>query len=325
MSHRRQKLGSVYRKIKLWDLCDLEIYIKIKNPLREEFFRYLLKTSGGYKKLSNKVGITFGHIYDQRKGRYFTSLKIIKKFLDICPENKRSEFKDKIENNIEEIKVGSRSTSIKNPKFPISFSPTLARIAGHLVGDGGIKNNLIVHYTNACSSLLDEFHKDILEIFGDVKYGEYIHVNKEHIKTVWFPRIIGLLLRKIFGQQVKGLKHVPKIIFEVDNNSKASFLRALFDDEGYVNVKSYVISIEMAGKKLVEDIKILLKELGISTGRTATIKRNYIGWRTKYQNKIKYQFYISGKLNLKQFSELINFNHPKKKEKLRILIQKYRH
>jgi len=314
-------------ELELWDLYDPHVYIKIKNPLREKFFRYLLKILGGYKKLSNKVGITFGHIYDLKKGHYFTSLKIINKLLNICPKNKKSEFKNKIGNNIEEIKVRSRSASIKNPKFPINFSTILARIAGHLVGDGGINNSLIVHYTNTNYYLLNQFKKDILQVFGNIKYGKYSHSGKKHVKTIWFPRVIGLLLNKMFGKQVKGSKHIPKIIFKSDNKYKTIFLRALFDDEGSVHVEPYTISLMMVGKNFIKNIKKLLKELGINTSRISPIKRNSMDYYidTKYQTKTKYLFYISGKDNLRQFSKLVNFNHPKKKEKLTILLQKYQH
>jgi intein/homing endonuclease len=185
----------------------------------------------------------------------------------------------------------------------------LARIAGHVVGDGGINSNLIVHYTNEKSELLDIFRKCILETFGEVKYGFYAHKNKEHIKTVWFPRIVGLLLAKMIGKQVKKYKHVPKIILEADNNLKSIFLGALFDDEGRVSVDAYTISIIMTGKKLVKDVKKLLEEIGISCGKISVIEPDEFSFGKKYKMRLGYQFYISGKISLKRFSELINFEN----------------
>lgn len=311
-------------KIEIWDLNNSNVCIKIKNPLREEFFMCLLKLTGGYRKLGERVGLTLGHVYDLKKGKYFISLKLINKFLNICPENIKLHFKHKIETNIEKIKIRSRSTSIINPKFPIQYSSILARIAGHLVGDGGINNTLIVHYTNTNSYLLEEFRKDISKTFRNVKNGEYSHSSKDHVKTVWFPRIIGLLLTKMFGKQLRKSKHIPKIIIGSDNISKAIFLRALFDDEGSVNIESYTIALEMTGRNLIRNIKNLLKEFGINAGKIAKIKRKDDKWKGKYQIQTKYKFYISGKINLERFYKLINFNHPEKKTKLKVLIQKYK-
>lgn len=311
-------------EIKLWDLLDSNVFIKIKNPLREEFFNYLTTVYGGYRKLGKKVDVTYGHLFQQKKGFYFTSLNLLNRLLDLFSENIKIKFRKEIENNIEEIKLRSRSSPIKNPNFPIRPSETLARIIGHIVGDGGIKNTLIVHYTNEDSELLDSFRKDVLEIFGDVKYGSYLHKDKEHIKTIWFPRIIGLLLAKMIGKQVKRHKHVPRIISESDNNLKPIFLSALFDDEGRVNVDAYSISIMMTGKKLVNDVKALIKDIGISSGKISVVKPNEFRFGKKYKMRLAYQFYISGKINLKKFSELINFNHSIKKNDMKNLIQKYK-
>lgn len=310
-------------EIKIWDLKDSNVYIKIKSPIREEFFVYLTKNSS-YKKLGKKVGVTFSYLFQQKKGMYFLSMNLLDKLLDICSEDKKLEFRKRIENNVEEVKVRSRSSSIKNPRFPIRLTETLARIAGHSVGDGGINNSFIVHYTNENSELLDSFRKDILETFGKVKCGSYTHKNKEHIKTIWFPRIVGLLLAKMIGKQVKKYKHVPKIILESDNNLKSIFLGALFDDEGRVNVDAYTISIMMTGKKLIKDVKKLLEEIDISCGKISVIEPDEFSFGKKYKMRLKYQFYISGKISLKRFSELINFNHFRKKIDMKNLIQKYK-
>lgn len=77
-----------------------------------------------------------------------------------------------IEENTEEIKYGAVGKSIRIPKFPIRFSPILSRIAGHIIGDGGIickKSNYTVYYSNKRKELIAQFKNDVIEIFGDVK------------------------------------------------------------------------------------------------------------------------------------------------------------
>lgn len=312
------------KEIRLWDLIDSNVYVKIKSPLREDFFNYLIKISGGYRKLSKKVNTTFGHLFQQKKGMYFLSIKLLKKLLEECSNDKKPFFENEIEKNIEELKVRSNSASIKDPMFPIRLTKAIARIAGHLVGDGGIKSNLIVHYTNEKPELLESFRNDVLDAFGYVKYGSYLHKNKEHIKTVWFPRIVGVLLTKMMGKQVKRHKHIPKIIKEADGNLKSAFLGSLFDDEGSVSVDAYSISIMMTGRKLVNDVKKLLGEIGISCGKISTYKPSEFAFGKEYTMRLNYQFYISGKINLRKFSELITLDHIEKKKNMRKLIQKYK-
>ena len=301
-------------EIKLWDLSDSNVYIKIKSSIREELFSYLTKTNNGFRGLSKKVDVTFGYLFKLKKGFYFTSLILLNKLLDICPEKKKKEFMMKIENNIEEIKLGSRSLSIKNPKLPIKFSSILARIAGHLCGDGGIRKDYIVYYTNSSSELLSQFERDIKETLGEVKSGGFYNTIIKDVRTVTFPGIIGFFLTRLFGRQVGDLKHIPKLILDSDKFSKSLFLNALFDDEGNVSTTAYTISIKMANKGIIEKVKEILKEFEIKSGKIS---------KTHDKHKTRYKFYISGKMNLIRFKEEINFSHLEKREKLSFLTQKY--
>ena len=301
--------------LKLWDLPESSVYIKIRSPLREEFFSYLASNFGGYRVLGKKLKMTTASVFKKKTGKYFTSLRLIKKLLDMCPIDLRYSFKERIENNVEEIKAQSSSNSIINPKFPLEFSQYLARIAGHLIGDGGVKNDNIVHYTGNCIFLLDEFRNDIIDVIGHTKCGEYCHRRKED-KTIWFSGIVGIILKNFFKDCGSNFKIVPKLILDSDEKSKLLFLRSLFDDESHVNMSAKTIMFKMSNISVIKIIKSLLEDFDIVTGKIGKT-------RNSEDEKFRYYFYISNKTNLDKFNKLIGFTDPEKKSSLNSLIQEY--
>jgi len=308
-------LKKLKTEVSLQDLPG-RVYIRLKEPFRFEFFNYVAKRSGSMAKLAASFGITCQYIHMYEKGVYSIPLRFVEKLLDICPKNERNEILNKLQNNVEEIKLGPKGNPIINPKLPIRFSPTLAQIAGHIIGDGGIRKDLIARYTNQCDFLHNQFMKDILTALGNVKPSSYRHADNKKTKTIVFPGIVGLILTKFLGRQRKEFKHIPEIILHSDKNSKSLFLRALFDDEGSVNISPYTISFKMASKKIIGLIKELLMQFDIKTSKTIKIK----GTQTQ---RDRYQFYISGKANLERFNSEIGFDNPMQKEKLNILLKKY--
>jgi intein/homing endonuclease len=301
--------------IHLWDLPDRKTYLLIKEHLRRELF------NRGYSMLRNKtnldkfLGLHRVHRKLYENGKYFCPLWVIKKILSVLDDEERYKLMACIEKNIEELRknYGGRAKSIKNPKFPISFSYVLSRIAGHLVGDGGISRNMIVHYTNKLKDLTDQFKSDITDAFGEVDIYEY---NDDGITQVSAPSIVGLILTAFFGRQSKGYKHVPEIVLNSDKFSKILFLRAVFDDEGSVNLSEKEIELQMTSKPILEKIKELLSEFGIRTGK--------ISKRKKVENQRRvYRFDITGRRDLEMFNKKIGFDHPEKKQKLQDSLESY--
>ena len=89
---------------------------------------------------------------------------------------------------------GSLSRSI-SPKFPVVLSKQLVRIIAHLFGDGNLsvnsKGHLNVAYYNQDSSLMNQFIKDINDVFN---------INKDNVKVnkttpyLLLPSPIGVIL-----------------------------------------------------------------------------------------------------------------------------------
>ena len=142
-----------------------------------------------------------------------------------------------------------------------------------------------------------------------------------------FPTSIARLLLLVGvpkGKKVFKNFRVPGWIRNGSKEIKISFVRALFDDEGWIKIKrnpktkstKRIIGINMSKNETLleshkiffEDIRKLLDELNISSSKVA-----YMG---KTKNGISLGFVISNFKNLKLFSEIVSFSSPLKRQKL---------
>lgn len=303
--------------VNLWDLAEERVYIKVKNDVIKDFVEYATNFAGGENKLARLLGKNrIYNIWEFKNSKRFASLGLMVNILNIIPLEKREEFKNKIENNIEELRYGyGKAKSIKNPKLPITSSPVLARTAGHLAGDGGIglsKGDYPAYYTNQNKLLVKQFKEDVLDVFGDVYVYEY-YKKSDKTTMVRFPSIVGIILMKFFGPMIGKLKHVPEVVLNADNESKRMFLRAIYDDEGCISESSNRVAFGVSNKQIAESVQRMLRDFGIRPGvitkRDATDK-----WEANYQ------FGITGK-DILEFNKNIGFSHEDKKHKLERYLQ----
>lgn len=305
-------------KVDLWDLPEYKVYVKIKDNIRYEFFKFIRTKHGGAKKLSRLLGIRIenAYIYNWKYCVRFCSLKILKKLLSLMKNKDRKFYMKLISSNIEKLKAPSKGGEISNIIFPIRLSASLARIAGNLVGDGGIssegEDRYRAYYTNKSRQLVQKFKKEILNVFPTVKIQEVIDKRYNTVK-IKLPRIAGIVLSTFFGFQNNELKHVPESIKNSSTRIKSAFLRALFDDEGSVDIKGRKITIGVTVRSILDDMKNLLEEFNIQTSKIAEIKRTG-------NRKIFYNIAITGWWNFENFKKSIGFYHPLKSAKLKILI-----
>ncbi|MDP7323284.1 MAG: hypothetical protein QF632_00825, partial [Candidatus Woesearchaeota archaeon] len=100
-----------------------------------------------------------------------------------------------------------RSTVLKNicsiktkTSFPVEFnlkdliSPSLFRVIGNFLGDGGIHTNVPEgkyrpFYANQSHTLINQFVIDIKKLFGDFKI--YQRRKPTNVKEVWLPTTLG--------------------------------------------------------------------------------------------------------------------------------------
>jgi len=302
-------------ELNLWDLENQWIYIKVNEGVIRELFSNTIKLFGTQYKLAQFLMKSNGAISRYKQGSFFIPLDIVIKILNYFPEIQKERFKNEINTNLEKIRHGYGSSIAIKIKFPIKLSSQLAKIAGHLAGDGGINIVNRVFYSNKSRTLIELFKKDTEIVFGKTPYNEY---DREHGIIVYYPTIIGLILKAFFGEMRNEQKKVPFQILSSDGTYQSFFLRALFDDEGNVSSEKCTVQINMTNKLIIKNMKKMLSNFGIIAGKITTVKR-------AGNRKDMYLFRISGREHLKLFLEKIGFDHPDKKIKLKKLIESYKY
>lgn len=206
-------------------------------------------------------------------------------------------------------------------------SPELARITAHICGDGYIsvvkqkrsQRELVTHsrkniiktqwftrYVNTEPALVQQFIDDVKKEFHRVTV-----IKKKHEYEVSGKWIYNLV--KDLGAGKSKDWFISKEILLADKRIKSDWLRALFDDEAYVSIAQKRITLNMVNKKGLEQIQKLLNEFHIkSTLRGPyTCKEKFFSFHLCiYQDSI---------LN---YSTFINFHHPKKKARLKEIVQR---
>src|SRR3989344_5199792 len=114
-----------------------------------------------------------------------------------------------------------------------------------------------------------------------------------------------------------GMKRIPSFVYNIQNSKLlGSLLQALYDDEGYLYPQKNMILISQKSKILVNDIREVVKLVGI--------KPNPILIHKSKTRTTMHYFSITGRENIILFAKKIGFLHPEKKKKLEILINKYK-
>src|SRR3989344_486072 len=152
-------------KIKEFHLKDFplkKIRILFKN--NKKFLDESINYFGSLKKLADFLSVSTQVIYYWKKLNLFIPLEHIKKIVD-----KRKLNWNKLEKEVIAYKGSNLSLTITNPKLPIIESPELFAIIGHLIGDGSVNKNGIPIYTNKDKTLIENFHKLVNSVFGNIQ------------------------------------------------------------------------------------------------------------------------------------------------------------
>lgn len=189
--------------------------------------------------------------------------------------------------------------------------PEEARIVSHICGDGWVtsyneKNSLqIVNgrryrrdriryqigYCNTEKTLLDQFKNDVNMVFG--------------IKPIKIRCEIRFKSKRVFDR-IKSLGggntrewFISNEIRTSKNNVKSEWLKAFFDDEATVDIKTGRIRIKSMNKKGLEQVKDMLNDFGVKSSITGP--------------NIDKSMYLSiSRIYSQKFKNKIGFSHPKK-------------
>ena len=288
----------------IWDFPD-NIYIYLNDNFRDDFFNNMFKKIGGKRPYARFLGLGQMTVKSYHRGHFYKNgikylqsipISLFKKSLNLID----GELKQRLENNIYFIKAHGKSIPVLNPNLPISESSAFYRIVAHMIGDGSAPKSHPPYYANTCKELREQFKED-LKIFGDVKVYE---TKTTTTPIVCFPKVITDILAHILDVRFTYPDRIPKYISYASNDSKVSFLRALFDDEGTISTN---LAISMNNHNLVEQIRELVNSIGVSVNKLS-IKKDKL-------NDDNYYFSIKSK-SFGVFRDKIGFSHPKKSKNL---------
>lgn len=199
-----------------------------------------------------------------------------------------------------------------------------SRLLGHVFGDGSIhKNKRYFIYTNATPKLQIEVKGIVMKIFGKVPFN--IGTSIAGTPRYQYSNKVGKALWKRgapVGSKMMQVTSIPTWILNGNNKVKASFLGALYDDDGYLRDSESSRQIVLKATKIhhLEDnlrdylnqVREMLEILGI---HTSEIKSDQLKSRKDGCEMISLRFWITGKENIIKFRERIPLSHPSKKVK----------
>lgn len=238
---------------------------------------------------------------------------------NIC--NKMDEDVTKV---IEEVYLTTNYFSTKRGKkvkLPKILTPELAYLVGYIAGDGHLLDvfkekqrtgefEFRIEITSNDEYLFKNYIEPTFQNIFDIKGKFYKYKNRKAYEYYLSSKVLFIFLNKVFELPIgkkNGSLHVPKIILNSDSQIKASFLAGFFDTDGCVTVNKKIgFGLGNKSEKLLEELKILFKDLNINTRNITRLGGITLkGW----------EFSIS-KDSLLIFIDKIPSNHIKKSERL---------
>lgn len=196
-----------------------------------------------------------------------------------------------------------------------------ARLVAHVCADGYLtiyveKNSLqivngrryhrprtryIIGYSNTEKKLLTEFADDMTYVFGIMPRRNRPDEIRGRSKRV-FDRLRKLCAGNSYEWRI------GKEVFMANKKVKANWLRAFFDDEATVDMKTKRIRVKSVNHMGIKQVKKLLESLNIRTRITGI--------------NIDRTWYLTiTKSDIENFAKFIGFNHPKKSLRLNRLLK----
>ena len=245
----------------IWDFPD-SIYLKFNEEYRRKLFEKLHKHFGSHRNIGKGLGFHYTTIvsclksgYDSGGFQTSTNIKIIKRILEIFPEEKQE-----LEKNVIAYRCRA-GLSVYNPNLPIKETPEIYSIICHVIADGSAGKGKTPYYSNSLKELLNEFRRN-LQIFGRVKTNPYFY-RKSGVTYLMFPKAITDILSHVFNVKFTFPNKLPERLFEASADCIKAAIRAMFDDEGTV---STLFAITQKSRNILLQLKKILLSFEIETG-----------------------------------------------------------
>lgn len=173
----------------------------------------------------------------------------------------------------------------------------LAVIVGHIIGDGGISRDHVLHYCNTEEFLIEKFRSSMSNLFGTNKKPRE---EPSGIMRLNYGRKYSRLMRSLFGNFAEGSKdnsdnkRITEQIEVMPDDWKNTMLRSLYEDDGSVPRTQNYVSLKQKHKRIITWVRKHLKQLGIHSGLT--------------EDNSLWLLRVSGYSNLMKFRKEIGFS-----------------
>src|SRR3989344_5994288 len=199
-------------------------------------------------------------------------------------------------------------------KLPTILDKKLSLIIGYLVGDGNIEK------TRLSFSERDKetagYYKNLISSYFNCNTNLRFRENKNYFEL----RIQGQPISKMIKNEFPEIKNnktsqIPEKILKSSNGVLASFLRGLYDAEGFCSGGK--VSLAMNDEIFIRQIQMALLRFGIISSFL-----EYDSRRNPYTKNHKFIIDLTEKQSIILFKKFIGFTYSKKQEKLDYLISK---
>jgi intein/homing endonuclease len=164
-------------------------------------------------------------------------------------------------------------------RLPEFVDEEFARLFGFLIGDGCIrKNQYQLCFAAGTDEHQNSYYAEILErYFGRVKFCRDKRSNKKNMGTfvVSSQEACRILMKMGYVPGARN-KRIPSWVFSSPAEIRRAFVEGISDADGgerRTRAGTWLSTIELCNKRLVEDIKEVWSSIGLGSGRITTRKR----------------------------------------------------
>ena len=194
-------------------------------------------------------------------------------------------------------------------KLPLLVEHKLAQFLGYLVGDGCFEKDRITFFEQDKQVALQ--YKEIFDRYFQLDSSYTFRESKNYHQLRFISRPLVRLIQSEFPEIKKTLDTtVPEKILKSPKEVVASFLKGLFDAEGYVSGNR--IGLGMNNKQLIQQVQIALLRFSIISSM-----QEYDNRANRYSKNPRFTLEISEKQSLERFENNIVFTSNKKSTKLK--------
>ena len=201
----------------------------------------------------------------------------------------------------------------------IKINNDFSYLMGWFVGDGNTTSNdrLTFYFNENSEEEKETLYENLLKVFDkeDIKFYESQKDRFSILSSSLYNEIVKLGISPSTARN----KEVPKFVLEGNNQIKQSFLKGLFDSDGFVsnnngrNKNNTHITLTTTSKTLAQQVTNLLYTLSIISSVYCGNSKSHLKHNGTYiKGGTFYHVYIVGEASIKRFSHLIGFSLPSK-------------